>query len=164
MCSDHLAPWSDAQGESGFAWSFLGAARLEWLAVHVHVALAGWVLTDAEGGAIHARRVFEIEINSATDNPLIFADSKEVISGGNFHGESLGLALPCDEEVAHGAQSPLAQPITLGGRRIGNRFCIHPMEGWDGTPDGRPTEHTVRRWRQRQQRGDSLAPRHAPGR
>jgi probable non-F420 flavinoid oxidoreductase len=26
MCSDHWAPWSDAQGESGFAWSWLGAA------------------------------------------------------------------------------------------------------------------------------------------
>ncbi|HEX6624440.1 MAG TPA: hypothetical protein VF064_12055, partial [Pyrinomonadaceae bacterium] len=63
------------------------------------------------------------------------------------HFEKLGLSFPCDEEVAHGAQSPLAQPITLGGRQIGNRFCIHPMEGWDGTLDGRPTEHTVRRWR-----------------
>lgn len=34
----------------------------------------------------------EIEINSATDNPLVFPDSS-VISGGNFHGEILGLAL-----------------------------------------------------------------------
>ena len=33
-----------------------------------------------------------IEINSATDNPLVFADSS-VLSGGNFHGEILGLAL-----------------------------------------------------------------------
>ncbi|HYP25376.1 MAG TPA: histidine ammonia-lyase [Blastocatellia bacterium] len=41
----------------------------------------------------HARRVFEVEINSATDNPLIFAEAKEVISGGNFHGEPLALAL-----------------------------------------------------------------------
>ncbi|HKG22048.1 MAG TPA: histidine ammonia-lyase, partial [Blastocatellia bacterium] len=41
----------------------------------------------------HARRVFEIEINSATDNPLIFAEAREVISGGNFHGEPLALAL-----------------------------------------------------------------------
>src|SRR5262249_29623280 len=24
--------------------------------------------------------------------------------------------------------------------------CIHPMEGWDGTPDGQPSEHTLRRW------------------
>ena len=38
-----------------------------------------------------ARRVFEIEINSATDNPLVFDD--EIVSGGNFHGESLAFQL-----------------------------------------------------------------------
>ena len=41
----------------------------------------------------HARRILEIEINSATDNPLIFADAGEVLSGGNFHGEPIALAL-----------------------------------------------------------------------
>jgi histidine ammonia-lyase len=41
----------------------------------------------------HARRILEIEINSATDNPLIFPDSNEVLSGGNFHGEPIALAL-----------------------------------------------------------------------
>ena len=39
------------------------------------------------------RRVLEIEINSATDNPLVFPDTGEVISGGNFHGEPVALAL-----------------------------------------------------------------------
>jgi len=38
-----------------------------------------------------ARRVFSIELNSATDNPLVF--DEEVISGGNFHGEPLALQL-----------------------------------------------------------------------
>jgi histidine ammonia-lyase len=38
-----------------------------------------------------ARRVFEIELNSVTDNPLVFGD--EIISGGNFHGEPLALNL-----------------------------------------------------------------------
>ncbi|KAI6206458.1 hypothetical protein M3Y94_00912900 [Aphelenchoides besseyi] len=33
------------------------------------------------------RKILETEINSATDNPLIFADEEEIISGGNFHGE-----------------------------------------------------------------------------
>ena len=42
---------------------------------------------------LHARRILEIEINSATDNPLIFVESEEVISGGNFHGEPIALAL-----------------------------------------------------------------------
>jgi histidine ammonia-lyase len=41
----------------------------------------------------YARQVFEIEMNSATDNPLVFADEGEVISGGNFHGQPLALAL-----------------------------------------------------------------------
>ena len=64
------------------------------------------------------------------------------------HVESLGLSIPCDSEVESGAASPLAQPIAFGGgREIGNRFCIHPMEGWDGTADGKPTEATVRRWK-----------------
>lgn len=38
-------------------------------------------------------QVLEREINSATDNPLIFAQEGEVISGGNFHGQPLALAL-----------------------------------------------------------------------
>ena len=38
-----------------------------------------------------ARRVFEIELNSVTDNPLVLGD--EIVSGGNFHGQPLALAL-----------------------------------------------------------------------
>jgi histidine ammonia-lyase len=38
-----------------------------------------------------ARRAFAIELNSATDNPLVFGE--EIISGGNFHGESLAFQL-----------------------------------------------------------------------
>ncbi len=41
----------------------------------------------------YARRVFEIEMNSATDNPLVFTREGEVISGGNFHGQPLATAL-----------------------------------------------------------------------
>lgn len=41
----------------------------------------------------YIKGVFEVEINSATDNPLIFAEDKDVISGGNFHGEPLAFAL-----------------------------------------------------------------------
>ena len=38
-----------------------------------------------------ARRAFEIELNSVTDNPLVFGD--DILSGGNFHGEPLALPL-----------------------------------------------------------------------
>jgi len=40
-----------------------------------------------------ARRTFEIEMNSATDNPLVFAAEGEVLSGGNFHGQLVATAL-----------------------------------------------------------------------
>ena len=42
----------------------------------------------------HIRKIIEIEINSATDNPLIFPEEDKVISGGNFHGEPIAFA--CD--------------------------------------------------------------------
>ncbi len=40
-----------------------------------------------------AKKTVSVEINSATDNPLIFADENEVISGGNFHGEPIAFAM-----------------------------------------------------------------------
>lgn len=65
------------------------------------------------------------------------------------HLRSLGLELPVDPSPLSAQEgSPLARPITIPGCAItpGNRLCIHPMEGWDGTPGGEPTEHTLRRW------------------
>src|SRR3989454_2535966 len=44
------------------------------------------------GALSHAREIIEIETGSATDNPLVFADTGDVISGGNFHGAPLALA------------------------------------------------------------------------
>ncbi len=59
----------------------------------------------------------------------------------------LRVDLPFDEEMAVGSDAPLAQPYRLKqGFSIGNRFAVLPMEGWDGTRDGRPTELTTRRW------------------
>ena len=40
----------------------------------------------------HAARVLRIEANAASDNPLVFADTGEVISGGNFHAEPVAFA------------------------------------------------------------------------
>jgi NADPH2 dehydrogenase len=60
----------------------------------------------------------------------------------------LGLELPIDEKILTAAESsPLELPIAVGGFQLGNRWCIHPMEGWDANPDGSPSEHTLRRWR-----------------
>lgn len=41
----------------------------------------------------YGQKVFKTEINSVTDNPNIFIDCDEIISGGNFHGQPLALAL-----------------------------------------------------------------------
>ena len=60
--------------------------------------------------------------------------------------ESLGLELPVDDEVRSGPDSPLGRPFEVFGRTVGNRFAILPMEGWDCTADGRPTDLTRRRW------------------
>lgn len=60
---------------------------------------------------------------------------------------SLGVDLPFDRELVPGADSPFAQPYTVDGFVIGNRFSILPMEGWDGTTDGRPSDLTIRRWK-----------------
>lgn len=41
----------------------------------------------------HANDVLSIEINSVTDNPLIFVDKNKVVSGGNFHGEAIAMCM-----------------------------------------------------------------------
>ncbi len=59
----------------------------------------------------------------------------------------LGLDLPFDAELVNGPADPLAAPYRLAdGFTLGNRWCIQPMEGWDGTADGLPSELTHRRW------------------
>lgn len=62
------------------------------------------------------------------------------------HLAELGVSLPFDETLETGPEAPLARPFPRSAGTIGNRFCILPMEGWDGTDDGRPTELTRRRW------------------
>ena len=45
------------------------------------------------GALNHVREIVETETGSATDNPLVFADTGEVLSGGNFHGAPIAMAL-----------------------------------------------------------------------
>src|SRR6056297_1243484 len=60
---------------------------------------------------------------------------------------ALNLDLPLDDQpLTATSGSPLAESIEVAGLSIGNRFCIHPMEGWDAMPDGKPSELTLRRW------------------
>ena len=55
----------------------------------------------------------------------------------------LGIDLPFADPPDVAA---LAAPIDVAGRPCANRFAILPMEGWDGTDDGRPTDLVRRRW------------------
>ena len=58
--------------------------------------------------------------------------------------DELGTELPVADVVD--ATGALAQPLSHPGAELANRFCILPMEGWDGTVDGRPTDLVRRRW------------------
>lgn len=64
------------------------------------------------------------------------------------HLEKEVIEMGFDETLISGENSPFAKTHQLrSGNKIGNAFCILPMEGWDGTEDGRPTELTKRRWK-----------------
>jgi histidine ammonia-lyase len=59
----------------------------------------------------HAEQVLNIELNSVTDNPLVFIETGDVISGGNFHGEALAL---CMDYLAMG----LSEICNIAERRV----------------------------------------------
>jgi len=69
----------------------------------------------------HCISTFETEINSVTDNPLVFEDG-EIISGGNFHGQPLALAIDY-------AKAALAELASISERRT---YLL--LEGHDGLP------------------------------
>ena len=58
----------------------------------------------------------------------------------------LNLQLPCDDAVIPAPDSPMAQPLEVDGFQVGNRWVIHPMEGWDAEEDGTPSDLVRRRW------------------
>lgn len=65
------------------------------------------------------------------------------------HLAGLGVAIPLADEVDPGGV--LASPVAFADGSAGtitvpNRFAVLPMEGWDGTPEGRPTDLVRRRW------------------
>lgn len=66
---------------------------------------------SAREGLAFARRVLEVEVNSATDNPLVFVESEQILSGGNFHGQPLSLVLDV-------AAMALTQLSAISERRV----------------------------------------------
>src|SRR6266702_2891009 len=79
--------------------------------------------------------------------PIVRLGTVKQVERFQEHVRSLGLTIPCDRELLTGMNSPLRAPLNRGGVRIGNRITVQPMEGWDGTPDGNPSEHTIERWK-----------------
>ena len=71
---------------------------------------AAQVHGSAREAIAFARRAFEIEANAATDNPMVFTEADEIVSGGNFHGAPIALA--CDVLCLG-----LAQLATISERR-----------------------------------------------
>jgi len=69
-------------------------------------------------------------------------------TAGQFrqHVAKLGVDLQLEDAIVTGPTSPLAGKLNWNGRTIGNRWCVHPMEGWDGTTTGGVTEPMLRRW------------------
>jgi len=71
--------------------------------------------------------------------------------------DQLDVDLPCDQQILSAADgSPLAEPLEVAGFKLGNRWCIHPMEGWDANRDGSPSELVLRRWQRFGQSGAKL--------
>ena len=66
----------------------------------------------------------------------------------------LNLELPADDTILTAVDgSPLSDPLQVGTFTVGNRWCIHPMEGWDAEEDGKPSALTLRRWQRFGQSG-----------
>jgi len=65
--------------------------------------------------------------------------------------EKLGLEIRLEEDIR-----PLKRSVKIGDKIVGNSLGIHPMEGCDGTLDGKPSELTYRRWNRFGQGGAKL--------
>ncbi|MFE3872380.1 histidine ammonia-lyase [Flavobacterium sp. ZS1P70] len=74
-----------------------GSDIIEQVKIHVQDPYSFRCIPQVHGASKDAidyvKKVFKTEINSVTDNPNIFAESDQIISGGNFHGQPLALAL-----------------------------------------------------------------------
>src|SRR2546426_7796409 len=85
--------------------------------------------------------------------------SLKTVADFRKHVASLGIELPCEDAIVAGTASPLAQPVVslaINGKKIGNRYAIQPMEGWDGTTDGGVTDEIRRRWQRFGESGAKL--------
>jgi NADPH2 dehydrogenase len=90
---------------------------------------------------------------------LVRIPTLKTVTDFRRHVAGLGLELPCDDTILSGESSPLAQPLTsirINGKTVGNRWAVHPMEGWDGTTAGGVTDDVRRRWQRFGESGAKL--------
>src|SRR6185369_15990396 len=90
---------------------------------------------------------------------LVRVPTLKAVADFRNHVAALGIDLPCEDQIVTGSASPLVQPIdgvAINGKRIGNRWAIQPMEGWDGTTTGGATDEVRRRWQRFGESGAKL--------
>ncbi len=84
-------------------------------------------------GIDHAERVLTTEINSVTDNPLVFPDDNEVLSGGNFHGEPIALVMDylttCVSELGNISERRTAKMVDAANSEGLPAFLIEKEKG-----------------------------------
>src|SRR6266581_1512815 len=110
-----------------------------------------------------------LELSSAADHcarqlmadglNLVRIPTLKTVSDFRQHVASLRIDLPCEDSIVGGSASPLLQPIqhvTINRKKIGARYAVQPMEGWDGTTIGGVTEEVIRRWRRFGESGAKL--------
>ena len=62
------------------------------------------------------------------------------------HLQGIAPDLDVDDTLLAG-DGPLGESAVVAGRQAANRFAVQPMEGWDGSVEGTPSQNTLRRWR-----------------
>ena len=90
---------------------------------------------------------------------LVRIPTLKTVADFRAHVATLGIDLPCEDHIMSGSASPLASAIpsvAVNGKKIGNRFAVQPMEGWDGTTSGGATEEVRRRWQRFGESGAKL--------
>src|SRR5215831_1256492 len=88
--------------------------------------------------------------------PITRIPTLKTVEAFGEHVATLNLDLQFEPQIPVGAASALTQPLQVNGRRIGNRWAIQPMEGWDGTAEGGVTEPMLRRWQRFGESGAKL--------
>jgi len=84
---------------------------------------------------------------SVMSSGILHLGSLRDVNAFALHLLKHGIEIPVDQVLLPPAESPLGRVFETKRFSIRNRFAIQPMEGWDGTRDGRPSDLTIRRWR-----------------